>query len=47
MKAIAAVAATVFGFVAFVLGTGIARADCQTDCYDSGNTGYHCNTTCN
>lgn len=45
MKVIAAVIlATV---VAFVLGAGTAKADCQTQCYDSGNTGYHCVTTCN
>jgi hypothetical protein len=31
----------------FVLGGGVAKADCQTDCYDSGNTGEHCVTTCN
>lgn len=31
----------------FLLGTGTARADCQTQCYDSGNTGEHCVTTCN
>ena len=31
----------------FLLGTGVAKADCYTDCYDSGNTGYHCVTTCN
>jgi hypothetical protein len=32
---------------ALVLGAGTAKADCQTQCYDSGNTGYHCVTTCN
>jgi hypothetical protein len=31
----------------FILGTGVAKADCQTQCYDSGNTGYHCVTNCN
>jgi hypothetical protein len=31
---------------AFVLGIGPAHADCQTVCYDSGNTGYHCETSC-
>lgn len=32
---------------ALLLSTGVAHADCQTDCYDSGNTGEHCVTTCN
>jgi hypothetical protein len=32
---------------AFVLGVGPAKADCQTQCYDSGNTGEHCVTSCN
>jgi hypothetical protein len=40
----ALIAATV---AALVLGTGTAKADCQTQCYDSGNTGEHCVTTCN
>jgi hypothetical protein len=31
----------------FMLGAGVAHADCQTQCYDSGNTGYHCVTNCN
>jgi hypothetical protein len=45
MKAIATlIAATV---ALLLLGSGTARADCQTQCYDSGNTGYHCVTTCN
>jgi hypothetical protein len=30
-----------------VLGIGTAHADCQTQCYDSGNTGEHCVTNCN
>lgn len=29
-----------------LLGSGVAKADCQTQCYDSGNTGEHCVTTC-
>jgi hypothetical protein len=45
MKA-AAMLIAVAGSV-FVLGGGVAKADCQTDCYDSGNTGEHCVTTCN
>ena len=45
MKAIAILIAATAGV--FVLGVGTAKADCQTDCYDSGNTGYHCVTTCN
>jgi hypothetical protein len=31
---------------AFVLGIGTGKAYCNTDCYDSGNTGYHCVTNC-
>lgn len=45
MKAIAAL--IVATATVFLLGTGRATADCQTQCYDSGNTGYHCVTTCN
>jgi len=42
MKAIATlVAATV---AAFLFGTGTAKA-CEYDCYDSGNTGEHCEYT--
>jgi hypothetical protein len=44
IKALAAVAAAIG---ALALGNGVAHADCQTQCYDSGNTGYHCVTTCN
>jgi hypothetical protein len=45
MKAIAALIAVTAAV--FLLGTGTAGADCQTQCYNSGNTGYHCVTTCN
>jgi hypothetical protein len=46
MKAVAALAATVFGLVVFLLGTGIAKADnCYTDCYQNG-TQYQCTTNC-
>ena len=44
MKIIAALIAATISV--FMLGIGIAEADCQTDCYDSGNTGYHCVTNC-
>ena len=45
MKAIATLIAATAAM--FLLGTGIAKADCQMQCYDSGNTGIHCVTTCN
>jgi hypothetical protein len=32
---------------ALLLGIGTAKADCDTQCYDSGNTGEHCVTNCN
>jgi hypothetical protein len=44
MKAIATlIAATV---AVFLLGTGVAKADCYTNCYDGGDNGYQCDTTC-
>ncbi|CAM2995227.1 hypothetical protein X011_26430 [Mycobacterium tuberculosis variant microti OV254] len=45
MKAITGLIAGMASMLMF--GTGVAKADCQTQCYDSGNTGYHCVTTCN
>jgi hypothetical protein len=45
MKAIAAL--IVATAAVLLLGIGTAKADCQTQCYDSGNTGYHCVTSCN
>lgn len=45
MRAIAALVVAIT--TVFLLGTGTARADCQTQCYDSGNTREHCVTTCN
>jgi hypothetical protein len=45
VKIIAALIAATAAVV--LLGTGLAKADCQTQCYDSGNTGYHCVTNCN
>jgi hypothetical protein len=45
IKAIATLIAVTVA--AFVLGIGTAKADCYTQCYDSGNTGEHCVTTCN
>jgi hypothetical protein len=45
MKAIAPL--IVAAAAVFLLGTGVAKADCQTQCYDSGNTGEHCVTSCN
>ncbi|BBY05426.1 hypothetical protein [Mycobacterium noviomagense] len=44
IKALTAVAAAIG---ALALGTGVAHADCQTQCYDSGDTGYHRVTSCN
>jgi hypothetical protein len=41
-----AIAALAMTIGAFVTGIGTANADCQTSCYDSGNTGEHCVTTC-
>lgn len=41
---------TLVALVLTALALGLspsAHADCQTQCYDSGNTGYHCVTTCN
>jgi len=32
--------------VSFVLGTGVAKADCTTTCYDGGDNGYQCDTSC-
>jgi hypothetical protein len=32
---------------ALLLGIGTAKADCDMQCYDSGNTGEHCVTNCN
>ena len=45
--AIATLIAVTVGAFSFVLGTGTAKADCYTSCYDYGNTGYHCTTNCN
>jgi hypothetical protein len=45
VKTIAALIAATVSM--FVLGMGTAKADCQMQCYDSGNTGEHCVTDCN
>jgi hypothetical protein len=47
MNTIAVFVATAAAAAVLVIGAPIARADCQTVCYDSGNTGEHCVTTCN
>lgn len=41
MKLLVAIAA----LTASMLAAPLASA-CQTDCYDSGNTGYHCVSDC-
>lgn len=44
MKAIAVAIATLIAML--LLGSGTANAGCQTQCYNAGNTGYHCVTSC-